>query len=75
MLDRDPDQVSGSGKAELVLDMAAIVRHRLVTEADRFGDPQQAVAFAEKPENFEIAARQILERMRQKGPTGRPDAE
>ena len=61
MLDRDPDQVGSSRKAELVLYVAAIIRHGLVAEADRIGDLQQAVAFAEEPENLQVAARQILE--------------
>ena len=64
MFDRDPDQIGGSREAELVLHMAAIIRHGLVAEADRIGDLQQTVAFAKEPENFEIAARQLPEGMR-----------
>ena len=75
MLDRDPDQIGCSRKAELILHMAAIVRHGFVAEADCSGDLQHAVAFAKEPENFEIAARQILEGMRQRGQSGRPDGE
>jgi hypothetical protein len=75
VLDRDPDQIGSSRKAELVLYVAAIIRHGLVAEADRIGDLQQAVAFAEEPENLQVAARQILEGVRQGGTAGRPDGE
>jgi hypothetical protein len=51
-------------EAELVLHVAAIIRHGLVAEANRIGDLQQAVTFAEKPENLEIAACQVVEGMR-----------
>ena len=63
ILDRDPDQIGGSCEAELVLHVAAIIRHGLVAEADRIGDLQQAVAFAKKLENLEIAACQVVEGM------------
>ena len=60
MLDFDPDQIGGSGKAKLVLHFSAIVRHGFVAETDRIGDLQHAVAFAEELENLQIAGRQIL---------------
>lgn len=49
MLDRDPDQIGGSGKTKLVLHLGAIVRNRLIAETDRPGDLLQAVALAEEP--------------------------
>jgi hypothetical protein len=75
MLDRDPDQVGGTREAEFILHLAAIIRYRLVAETDRPGNLQHAVAFAEEPENFEIATRQILKGMRQRRPAGRLDGE
>jgi len=42
MLDRDPDQIRGAGKAELVLDNGCNCSPPVpVTEAERFCDPQQ----------------------------------
>jgi hypothetical protein len=56
VLDRDPDQIGSSRKAKLALYLGAIVRHSLVANANCIGDLHQAIAFAEEPENFEIAA-------------------
>ena len=64
MLDRDPDQIGSSRKAELVLYVGAIICHGFVAEADRTSDLAQGKAFPEELENLKIAARQILEGMR-----------
>ena len=75
MLDRNPDQIGGSGKAELVLHLAAIIRHGFVAEANRVGDLRQAVAFAKQPEDLKIAARPLREGIQQGGPARCPDGE
>ena len=64
MLDRDPDQIGSSRKAELVLYVGAIICHGFVAEADRTSDLAQGKAFPEELENLKIAARQIFEGMR-----------
>ena len=63
MLDRHPDQISGSREAKLVFHGAAIIRHGLVAEANRIRDLHQAVAFAEEPEYLKIAACQLFKSM------------
>src|SRR5580692_8336794 len=61
-LDGDPDEVGGSGDAELGFDLAAGVGDGLVADADRRGDLIEAAPAAEEPQDLEFPRRQLLQR-------------
>src|SRR5262245_7756800 len=63
VLDRQPDQVAGPLEPQLLLELAAGVGHRLVGDAERFGDAGQALALAEQPQDLRLARRQVLQRL------------
>src|SRR5262245_54156827 len=63
VLDRQPDQVAGPLEAQLLLELAAGVGHRLVGDAERLRDAGQALALAEQPQDLGLARRQVLQRL------------
>jgi hypothetical protein len=67
MLDRYTDHVGSSRKAKFILNTGAIICDGFVAQANCIGDLHQAVAFAEEPENLQVAVRQVIEGMQRRG--------